>query len=156
MSNLDKKKMVIYFLIAIFFIAWDRFFKYLALNYFYDSPVNLIGQILNFQLNKNYYIAFSLPVSGVYLNIFISMILAVLAFVFAYLLKKENYIFAILVFLLICGAASNFYDRIRYGFVVDYFDLRYFTIFNLADNMIVFSIILIAWKLTKLDKTNKI
>ena len=40
--------------------------------------------------------------------------------------------------LIIFGAVSNLYDRLKYGFVIDYFDLKYFTIFNIADAMIFF------------------
>ena len=42
--------------------------------------------------------------------------------------------------ILLFGAISNIIDRIRLGFVIDYIDLKYFTIFNIADIMIVGSI----------------
>lgn len=38
--------------------------------------------------------------------------------------------------LIIAGAAGNLLDRILRGYVVDFFDLRYFSVFNTADVMI--------------------
>ena len=35
--------------------------------------------------------------------------------------------------LILLGALSNFFDRLAYGYVIDYFYLKNFTIFNLAD-----------------------
>lgn len=43
--------------------------------------------------------------------------------------------------ILIFGAILNFTDRIKFGYVVDYFDLKYFTVFNVADVMITTSIV---------------
>lgn len=39
--------------------------------------------------------------------------------------------------LLLGGAASNLVDRLRFGFVMDYIDLKVFPVFNLADVAIV-------------------
>jgi signal peptidase II len=43
-------------------------------------------------------------------------------------------------FLAFLGAFSNLYDRLHYGYVIDYFDLKYFTVFNLSDVMIIIGI----------------
>ncbi|MBU1778489.1 signal peptidase II, partial [Patescibacteria group bacterium] len=43
-------------------------------------------------------------------------------------------------FFIIFGAISNLTDRLEYGYVIDYFSLKYFTIFNLADVMIVIGV----------------
>lgn len=43
--------------------------------------------------------------------------------------------------ILTIGAILNLTDRVFYGFVIDYFDLKYFTIFNLADIMITAGIV---------------
>jgi signal peptidase II len=51
--------------------------------------------------------------------------------------------------ILIIGAILNFTDRIKFGYVIDYFSLKYFTVFNLADVMIcgaVFYIFIINFK----------
>lgn len=55
---------------------------------------------------------------------------------FFQLLKKQRLIEASAFFLILTGAMSNLYDRLLYGFVIDYIDLKYFTVFNIADVMI--------------------
>lgn len=123
------------FLIAIFFIA-DRVLKYLAINSW--GSKNILGEILKFNFTANKYIAFSLPLSGLILNLFIFFILFLILIYLIFLFyKKRHYEF--LGFLAIfCGALSNLVDRLKHSFVVDYLDLYYFTVFNLADVLIFF------------------
>lgn len=42
------------------------------------------------------------------------------------------------------GAIGNLVDRVRLGYVVDFIDLRFFPIFNLADSAIVIGMVLLA------------
>jgi signal peptidase II len=42
-----------------------------------------------------------------------------------------------LLLFIIFGAISNLVDRLKFGYVIDYIDIKYFTVFNLADIMIV-------------------
>lgn len=133
-------------ILAVFFVLTDRFFKVLCLKGFFDLPVKLAGDIFTLHYVKNYYIAFSLPFSGPILTIIIGIIILILI---VYWLKSlisaprslhpAPNIFPLT--LLIIGAILNFTDRIRYGFVIDYLDLKYFTVFNLADILLVTSII---------------
>jgi signal peptidase II len=142
-----KKKMAWFLLLAVFFLLLDRFLKILALNNFANREVPLFGNIFKFTFQKNINIAFSLPLHGLFLNLVISLIIILLIFTFLLLYKKKDLAAGFLI-LLICGAGSNLYDRIKYDFVVDYFDLKYFTIFNIADMLIVFSIILLIFTST--------
>jgi signal peptidase II len=45
------------------------------------------------------------------------------------------------------GAIGNFIDRIRYGYVVDFVDLRIWPVFNLADSAILLGGLYLAWRL---------
>lgn len=126
---------------AIFFV-FDRFFKTIAVNYA-SKPLKIIGEFFSFDFARNYNIAFSLPLSGLWLSIFILIVVLGLI-VFLLFLHKQNQTFqAFLIFNIILGSSSNLFDRFKYGYVVDYFDLKYFTVFNLADVMIVISILII-------------
>ena len=60
---------------------------------------------------------------------------------------QKNQVFSTILFFTILGASSNFYDRLKYGFVVDYLDLKYFTVFNVADAMISLSVLFMAYLL---------
>ncbi|RLC39042.1 signal peptidase II [Candidatus Falkowbacteria bacterium] len=134
---LNNKKMALILTSAIFFIALDRFLKVLAKNYFFNKKISLIGDILKFNFAKNYGIAFSIPFSGFILNLIIIIIILMLGYILFYSFNKKNYLLAGLLTIIVFGAISNMLDRAMYGFVIDYIDLKYFTIFNIADIMIV-------------------
>ena len=134
--NMRFKKMIFGFLLIIFFL-FDRFLKVLAINYFSDSSLGLFSNFFKFSFAKNYNIAFSLPLSGWWLNCLIIVIIACLAFYFWQTYKNRNYYKTLFLLFILLGAVSNLYDRFKFGYVIDYFDLEYFTVFNLADVMIV-------------------
>ncbi|MCK5511023.1 signal peptidase II [Candidatus Parcubacteria bacterium] len=138
-----KKKMVYYIILAIFFVILDRLFKVLALNYHENIKLELISDYFGFTLAKNYYIAFSLPLSGPILTLFIGIVILILLYFYVILIKKEEYAQASCLTFVILGAISNIVDRIKYGFVIDYLDLKYFTVFNIADSMIVVGAVLL-------------
>jgi signal peptidase II len=50
------------------------------------------------------------------------------------------------------GALGNLYDRIVYGYVVDFFDLIVWPVFNIADSCITVGACLLAWGLHLEDK----
>ena len=134
---LDKTKEMIMGMTIIVFFILDRFFKVLAVGYYYESPLALVGDLFKFSFSQNYNIAFSLPVSGWWLNWLIILIILGLSFYFFYIVKKRDCHKALFLLFIVLGAASNLYDRLVYSCVIDYFDLKYFTVFNLADMMIV-------------------
>lgn len=147
------KNIAIILIMAIFFIL-DRYLKHLALTDFADRSIALIKPWFNFSLSKNYFIAFSLPLGGMILNILITLIILTLITYIFYLIlnnNKNNWLILPLT-LILFGAISNFTDRLNFGYVVDYFDCQYFTIFNIADMMIsagVIYILFISWKYKK-------
>ena len=138
------KKATFSFLLVVFFVFLDKLFKTLALKGHLDEPIYIIKNFFSLHFVKNYNIAFSLPFSGPWLNIFIVLIILILIIWYSKLLLQKNkgqlFILYYLTFLII-GAIINLIDRIKFGYVIDYFDLRYFTVFNVADIMITGSII---------------
>lgn len=141
MNNFFKKNSVkniaIAFVIAIFFIV-DRYLKMAALSAAGRAPLKLIGDIFSFNFTANYYIAFSLPLSGEWLNGLVSLIIiCLITYIFYLILKKKSERWTIILLTIILfGAISNILDRFIYGYVIDYLELKYFTVFNLADIMI--------------------
>jgi len=134
------KKMTALYWAVIFFVGWDRFLKIYALNHT-GHWINLLDGIFKFKFQANYYIAFSLPLYGFWLNAVIWLIVWLLIYYLARAGKDGKQQTAISLFAIIMGAASNLFDRLKYGYVIDYLDLKYFTVFNLADMMIIAGII---------------
>lgn len=131
---------------AVFFVILDRLFKMMAIKGLFEQPVQILGNIFTLSFAKNYYIAFSLPVSGLWLNVLIGVIIFSLIYYWLILNKKRQYDLLVLLTFIIFGAISNWVDRLKYGYVIDYFDLQYFTVFNLADAMIVCGIAFLIYR----------
>ncbi|HLM84410.1 MAG TPA: signal peptidase II [Candidatus Bathyarchaeia archaeon] len=88
--------------------------------------------------NKN--IAWSIPIASAIFYLVWIAIIAVLIYIFLKTSSISQKIFLILIF---SGAISNIVDRIRLGCVVDYIDLKFWPVFNLADVFITIGIILL-------------
>lgn len=140
----------LFFLLVL--IVLDRFYKFLAVNGFLNQPIEIVGDFLKLSFVKNYYIAFSLPITGWWLNLFIILIILILAYHFLNLLVQEEYNHTVALLAVIFGASSNLFDRLKYGYVIDYIDLKYWTVFNLADVMIVGGVVILGWLLIKAGK----
>lgn len=134
-------------MLAIFFLI-DRYLKTIALT---SKSKTLISNLLDFNFVPNYKIAFSLPISGPWLSVLIG---GVIVAIFYYLFLNHKHLKRlefISFFGILLGAISNLIDRLSYGFVIDYLDLRWFTIFNLADAMISIGSIILFISLLKKD-----
>lgn len=55
---------------------------------------------------------------------------------------KKDLVSAFCMMLIALGAISNLIDRMIYGFVIDYFDVRFFSVLNLADIMITLGVMI--------------
>jgi signal peptidase II len=141
-KNIQIQKKTAWFIaLVVFFALSDRFLKALCLKGYFDRPIRIFGDILTLNYVKNYHIAFSIPFSGPILTGVIGLTILILLFYLMKLLFSPSSRPAASnlqksLTILIIGAILNFTDRIRFGYVIDYFDLKYFTVFNLADVMI--------------------
>jgi signal peptidase II len=145
-------KIAVMMLSAVFFVGLDRAIKVFSLSH--PGNFQVIGDILKFDPIENKNIAFSLPLNGVWLEVMIAAIIIFLLFIFVDSIKKQTLVKACFLLIIILGAASNLHDRIVFGAVIDYLDLKYFTVFNLADVMIVTGAIGTVFMLFNEDKKN--
>ncbi len=86
-------------------------------------------------------------------NFFILVAVGVaLAIVFYYrYLPTEQWLVRVSLGLQLGGAIGNLLDRIRYGHVVDFVDIGFWPIFNVADVSIVTGVIVLAYSLWRED-----
>lgn len=120
-----------YFIIPIIFFIADRIIKYFA------SSISIGGGFVKIGLYKNFAGAFSLPISGMIYNIIGIILLLVFIFLFFHTtnrLKKIAYA------LIIFGGVSNIFDRLFFGYVIDYIQIIGRSFFNLADVMLVIGV----------------
>jgi len=149
-----KKHFLIVLIVSVLLFIFDTFLKYtyilkLPLNYTKD----LLGPILRLQVESNYYIAFSLPLPKIIILTLVPVIIVILIkFLYQYF-NNKMYQWGIM--LTIAGAVSNLVDRIYLGYVLDYFKIPFWPIFNLADVMIVVGVTLVIFQQFKSSKENK-
>lgn len=142
---------------AVAFILFivDRVLK----RWFEKNPSEIIGSDffygqLQFRFAKNFGIAF-----GVNFGQVITLTAVVLVIIFVcwmlmgeYKARHDMNVFGLL--LVLFGAFSNLFDRVLYGYVVDYIDVPWFTVFNIADVMITCGVVVLGISLLK-DKDRR-
>jgi signal peptidase II len=106
--------------------------------------VDLLGGLIRLDYTRNSGAAFGLYQGG-------GALLAAIAIgvsgviVFSYRrLSRSPWIVRAALGLILGGAIGNLVDRVRLGYVVDYIDLRWWPVFNLADSAIVVGVALLA------------
>ena len=73
----------------------------------------------------------------------IAFFVLVLAFYFVIVKKPESILLRSGVFLVFSGAVCNLADRVLYGYVLDFIDLRIWPVFNIADSAITIGTFLV-------------
>ena len=146
--------------IAIGLLLVDQLIK----KYFIENPSHSFGgdffySILKFNFAENHGIAFGIGLNNIIILglIFIALILIIHALIKAYL-DQDLYLITALT-LILAGAISNLIDRFPYGFVIDYIDLKYFTVFNWAERLLTIGVVILIFNLLfkkNLDKSEKV
>lgn len=87
-------------------------------------------------------------------RIFFIFIAIAMIFVVAYIypkLSSNSSLLRLGIALLVGGAIGNVIDRVKFGYVVDFFDFRIWPIFNIADITIVIGVTLIIYSMVFLS-----
>lgn len=134
-----------YILIILSLIGIDQFSKYLALKYLKGvSSIPIINDVFHLTYVENRGAAFGLFQNNQIIFVVVAMIACIVGLYYLY--KKDlNLLAKSSIILLISGAIGNMIDRVRLGFVVDYFDFRIIWeyVFNVADVFVVVGTILL-------------
>ncbi len=121
-----------FWLIGIVLLAIDRIVKYL----FSLVSEPLGWDALNFGLNKNTNIFLNLNLGQSLSVIIMAIVLVFIIFVFRSFKDQSPYFLLSAVFILV-GGVSNLFDRLFFGYVIDYINLGRIIVFNLSDIFIV-------------------
>ncbi|TAL20446.1 signal peptidase II [Patescibacteria group bacterium] len=131
------------FLAAALLFAADRGLKWYATHSLPPEGVFWIPRFLGLERYQNRGLAFGLPANQL-LILLASLVVAV------YLVKKimaagrSPRAFTALAFLLL-GAGSNFFDRLYFGYVIDYLRVGPLSLVNIADGMVLAGLLLAFW-----------
>ncbi len=99
-----------------------------------DSYSPILGAYLGFQLSYNSWVAFSLPVRWIFLQLVTLFLIGGLLYQYLRVdFSKKSKLLDIGYILILAWALSHAYERIFVGHVVDFIAVKYFAILNFAD-----------------------
>ncbi len=139
---MNKKIFWLNIIVLAFFIL-DRVLKEVALKGFAVRAL-----FLEFSYFPNPNIALGIPLRGFLLYFLLTIVILTVAAMLYKSYKKEKMIEVFSWTMILVGTFSNLLDRFKYGLVIDYFNLSFFTVLNLADVAISLGVIILIWRLT--------
>ena len=126
--------LILYIAIIAVVPAIAVFLNYYTQTLTKGSDVTLIPGILDLTYSENRGVAFGLFQNG---TVFFAITTSILILVFIILLfknYKKSKLFAVAASLIIGGGVANLFERVAYGYVVDYLKLSFFPpVCNFAD-----------------------
>jgi signal peptidase II len=135
------------FIIVFSVILLDQLTKHLAIQFLQlNTPVPVINNFLNLTLVHNRGAAFGFFQNQLLLFVLVSL-LAIGLIIYNLKNNKNSAILKFALAMILGGAAGNLIDRLRFGFVVDFLDLRIWPVFNLADSVITIAAVILTWEL---------
>ena len=127
----------IFFIIILSGIILDQAVKYLvSTKLALGSGPAVIKGLFSITYIQNTGAAFGMFHGNNTLFIIVSLCFIALLLVYVLIYLKGDAFADIPFAIIIAGATGNLLDRILRGYVIDFFDLRYFSVFNTADLMI--------------------
>ena len=138
----SKTKELCPLILVVFFLILDRLTKWFILK----KPDFYSSSFLDLKLFRNTKLYF-VSLNPILLYLLIGSVLLIFIILF---LKTRNPSLAFIVL----GGLSNFFDRIYFGYVIDWIKVFFLpiSVFNIADLMIIFGIIMILFQSLKLKK----
>ena len=137
--------MLIYILISIGILALDIFTKYLAKTVFTVNEIAVIKDILYFTYVENRGAAFGILQNKQWFFVIVTLLIifAMLFYLIKY--KPESKLLKLSLVFIMSGGIGNLIDRIRFGYVVDFIDVRVinYPVFNVADCFVVIGAVLL-------------
>lgn len=108
----------------------------------YDSwaPVKALEPFFRFTHVHNTGAAFGLFPQGGMIFLAIAIVVSVLILYFYRQIPADAWLVRLALGLQLGGALGNVIDRVRLGYVVDFFDVSYWPVFNVADSCVVLGV----------------
>lgn len=143
--------------IAALVFVLDQATKFLVVQFIplYQSwaPLPGLARVFQFTFTTNTGAAFGIfpQLGGVFMVVAIVVIASIV--IFYHHLPIENFWVRVSLGLQLGGALGNLFDRLTRGYVVDFVDIGFWPIFNLADLSIVIGVALLAYQLWDIEAT---
>jgi signal peptidase II len=138
--------LVAFILTALAIIVADQYTKSMAVHYLRDIPggVPTLGHWLWLTYVENRGGAFGILQHQIPVFVGTGLVVAILLVLYGQQIARLPLWQAVSYGLVMGGTLGNLYDRLHLGYVVDFVDLRWFPVFNVADSAICVGLGLIA------------
>lgn len=140
------------FILIALIVILDKATKLLAIEYL--QPIRtlpVIEGIFHLTYHENRGAAFGILQGQRTFFLIATTIVLIAITIFMYKYKKIYIPMKLGLNLIVAGAIGNLIDRVRFGFVVDFFDFRVWPVFNIADSAVVVGAILVSYVVLKYD-----
>lgn len=136
--------------IGFFIVFLDQLTKYIIKhNFQLNQSIPVIKNILHLTYVTNTGSAFGLFRGLNWFFVLFSVIVIISIFYYLEKIVKNEKLLQFAVGLLLGGTIGNLIDRIAYGYVIDFIDLRLWPVFNIADSSVtigVIALVILLWK----------
>ena len=137
-----------FFWLAAVIFALDRVTKIIfTKKLFPDESLIVIDKIFSLTLVRNTGTAFGLLSGANKIFIWISILAITAIIFFLFRLKEKDYFVKLALSLIMGGAAGNLFDRLAFGYVIDFLDFHIWPVFNLADSAITIGCFLLIFRM---------
>ena len=144
-----------YILMAGCLFSLDQFIKHFVSGRFLPGEgVKILENVFHITLVHNTGIAFGLLRNKYNLSFMFFVLGLILCALILLHGKNHSRIGKISLSLIISGALSNLFDRLRLGYIIDYLDFRIWPVFNIADASITIGVFLVIWEIYKSKDAN--
>jgi signal peptidase II len=140
-------------LLVLFVVLIDQVSKYyVQVHMKTGASIPVIKDVFHLTYVLNPGAAFGLFEHQTIFFVFVAVCMVVAAIYFYPRIPKQYQLLRLGTGLMVGGALGNVIDRIRTGYVVDFFDLRVWPVFNIADTAIVCGVSFIIITMVFLNK----
>ncbi|MCK9223466.1 MAG: signal peptidase II [Candidatus Muirbacterium halophilum] len=159
MKNIKKLYMrFVFFGIFVLYFGLDRLTKYLVVSGLdLHQTIPVLKDVFHITYIRNAGAAFGILQNKVTFFILIAFISIFMIVFYAFSRQADKIWVQVALGSLLGGACGNLYDRILYGYVIDFLDFRYidFPIFNFADVVIDIGIVMLCWEIIFSEEEQK-
>lgn len=136
-------------LFSLMIVAVDQLSKYvIRLNLNPHDSIPVIRGIFHITYVQNTGAAFSILRGKTYFFMIISIAIIVAIIYFLRQIPPQKKLLRFVMASILGGALGNLIDRIRLGYVVDFFDFRIWPVFNVADCAVVVGALILVYIMT--------
>ncbi len=137
-----------FLLLTLLVLAVDQLSKYMIrINFQPNESLPVIGSFFHLTYVHNPGAAFGLLANKTQVFVGVTVLVAIIILAAYRYLPPDRPLLRLALALMLGGALGNLVDRLRFGYVVDFLDLRIWPVFNLADMAIVTGVIILCWQL---------